>query len=270
MAEIVTPRPAATILLLRDGKDGLEVFMVVRHHQIDFASGALVFPGGRVDQHDFDAAGKPALWTAPGDLRDGEMPFRIAAIRETFEECGVLLARPAGCPVLIGAQTLRTIEDAHRTELAKGHVNFEAVLIAHGLQAATDLLVPYAHWITPTNQPKRYDTLFYLAEAPSEHLAVHDGSESVDSVWISPQQAIDDTESGKFKLVFATELNLMRLAKSKTVAEAFAEARAQPIVTVLPRSEKLPDGKRRLFLPADAGYGGSEFIVSTPPASGDG
>ena len=270
MAEPVTPRPAATILLLRDGADGLEVFMVVRHHQIDFASGALVFPGGRLDPEDKDIAANATLCPNYNGLTPDEMAFRVAAIRETFEECGVLLARPAGCPVLISGQTLAQIEEEHRAELNKGHVNFEAVLSHHNLQAATDLLVPYAHWITPINQPKRYDTHFFLVEAPPEHLAVHDGSESVDSVWIRPQQAIDDTAAGKFKLVFATELNLMRLAKSATVAEAMAAARQQPIVTVLPRSNKLPDGRRHLFIPENAGYGAGEFIVTTPPASGDG
>src|SRR5690348_118163 len=91
-----TARPAATILLLRDGPAGIEVFMVVRHHAIDFASGALVFPGGRVEETDHALAAQPLDWPNPDGLDANAMAFRIAAIRETFEECGVLLARPRG------------------------------------------------------------------------------------------------------------------------------------------------------------------------------
>ena len=96
-----TARPAATIMLLRDGPDGVEVFMVVRHHAIDFASGALVFPGGRVEEsdHELAAGGCPN----PDGLDTEALAFRIAAIRETFEECGVLLARPSGSDKLIDA-----------------------------------------------------------------------------------------------------------------------------------------------------------------------
>jgi len=250
-------RPAATILLLRDGAEGLEVFMVVRHHAIDFATGALVFPGGRVDEHDqaFAAGGVP------------DMAFRIAAIRETFEECGVLLARPAGSDRLVDAAQLRFVEDEHRADLAAGRVRFDTVLTAHGLVPAVDLLVPFAHWITPAHQPKRYDTRFYLAAAPSEHLAVHDGHESVDSVWMTPARVLADTEAGRFKLVFATQMNLVRLGRSGTVAEAMEAARASDVVTVLPQMIKAEGMQRRLVIPVEAGYGGPEFVVDNPPAS---
>ncbi len=260
-------RPAATILLLRDGTDGLEVFMVVRHHEIDFASGALVFPGGRVDQGDHDVAGQAALCPNPDGLAVADMAFRIAAIRETFEECGVLLARPAGTPQLVDAARLTVIEAEHRAKLAAAEVGFDTVLTAHGLLPATDLLVHYAHWITPSHQRKRYDTQFFLVEAPAEHLAVHDGSESVDSVWISPAQALADTAAGRFKLVFATLKNLEKLARHATVADAMAAARASRVVTVQPHSTSLDGGRRKLIIPVEAGYGGPEFIVDVPPAS---
>src|ERR1700733_1825285 len=110
-----TASPAATIMLLRDGPAGLEVFMVVRHHEIDFAAGALVFPGGRVEDadHDIAAGDCPNL----GRLTTKALAFRIAAIRETFEECGVLLARPHGSDRLIDAATLKRLEDQHRGAL---------------------------------------------------------------------------------------------------------------------------------------------------------
>jgi 8-oxo-dGTP pyrophosphatase MutT (NUDIX family) len=256
-------RPAATILPIRDGARGLEVFMVVRHHQIDFASGALVFPGGRVDRGDHTLAANPIF--CPEPTRD--MAFRIAAIRETFEECGILLARPLGTDRLVDAQELQAIEARHRAPLAAGEIGFDIVLAENRLMPATDLLVHYAHWITPNHQPKRYDTQFYLVAAPAEHLAAHDGHESVDSVWIRPAQALAETEAGRFKLVFATMKNLEKLARRSCVADAMAMARASMVVTVQPKSAPLDDGRRKLIIPVEAGYGGPEFIVDIPPAS---
>ena len=256
MATEAVARPAATILLLRDGAKGLEVFMVVRHHAIDFASGALVFPGGRVEDSDHVLA-----------ERLGGTAFQLAAIRETFEECGVLLARAHGADAVIDADTLLLVENEHRAALNASKIEFGAILDAHGLAPATDLLVHYAHWITPSHQPKRYDTQFYLAEAPAAHVAVHDGHESVDSIWITPQDALTGTEEGRYILVFATQMNLAKLARYVTVAEAMDAARASTVVTVLPRATKLDATRRKLLIPIEAGYGGSEFIVDMPPAS---
>src|ERR1700712_1108901 len=225
-----TARPAATIMLLRDGEDGLEVFMVVRHEAIDFAGGALVFPGGRVEEADHELAARPEDCPNPEGLDPDALAFRIAAIRETFEECGVLLARPLGSTDLIDAATLKRLEDQHRAALNAGSIGFDAVLGSEGLLPAPDLLVHFAHWITPSNQPKRYDTHFFLAEAPPEHLAVHDGWEAVESIWITPAQALADTEAGKYKLVFATAKNLEKLSRSRSVAEAMKTARAATVV----------------------------------------
>ncbi|MGD8833121.1 MAG: MBL fold metallo-hydrolase, partial [Pseudomonadales bacterium] len=175
------PVPAATILMLRDSPAGLEVFMVVRHHQIDFASGALVFPGGKADPADFDPDLDPHL---DGALTDPDMrAIQVASIREAFEECGVLLARPEGSQALIGAERLATLE-AYRDRLHKGELTILEFLRTESLRLACDELVHFAHWITPPMVPKRFDTHFFLAAAPADHLAVHDGHESVDSVWI--------------------------------------------------------------------------------------
>ncbi|HEX2940905.1 MAG TPA: hypothetical protein VHO91_07640 [Rhodopila sp.] len=259
-----TPRPAATILLLRDGPDGMEVFMVVRHHEIAFAAGALVFPGGRVEDADRHLAARIGH---AGTANDASMPFRIAAIRETFEECGVLLARPRGSDMLIDADTLRGVEARHRAALNQGAIGFEAMLLEESLVPATDLLVHYAHWITPANQPKRYDTHFFLVEAPAEHLAVHDGREAVESIWITPSRALADAEAGRFKLIFATFKNLEKLARSTTVPAALEAARRSTIVTVQPHATKLEGTRRLLRIPAEADYGGSEFVVDLPPGS---
>ena len=267
MAKEAVARPAATIVLLRDGPHGLEVFMVVRHHAIDFASGALVFPGGRVDENDFALAANPALRPNPDGIAVAAMAFRLAAIRETFEECGVLFARPSHTVALIDAAALREVERTHRAPLAEGRISFESVLTAFELLPATDLLTHFAHWITPRHQPKRYDTQFFLAEAPAEHLAVHDGAEAVDSVWITPRQALADTAAGRFKLVFATQMNLMKMAHFTTAAEAIAATREAKVVTVLPEVSAIDGARRVMRIPLEAGYGAAEFMVDNPPAS---
>jgi 8-oxo-dGTP pyrophosphatase MutT (NUDIX family) len=262
-----TARPAATIMLLRDGPDGIEVFMVVRHQAIDFAGGALVFPGGRLEDTDYELAARPQDCPNPDGLDVDAMAFRVAAIRETFEECGVLLARPAGSRDLVDAETLKRLEDQHRAALNAGSISFDAVLGSEGLQPAPDLLVHFAHWITPATQPKRYDTHFFLAEAPTAHLAAHDGMEAVESIWIRPTQALADTDAGKYRLVFATAKNLEKLGQSPNVAEAMASARTAKVVTVQPKGTKLEGGKRLMRIPEEAGYGGGEFIVDYLPAS---
>lgn len=262
-----TARPAATILLLRDGPAGIEVFMVVRHHAIDFASGALVFPGGRVEESDHDLATDADACPNPDGLDTDTLAFRVAAIRETFEECGVLLARPIGSSRLIDAATLKRLEDQHRAALNAGSIGFDSVLGSEGLVPAPDLLVHFAHWITPSHMPKRYDTHFFLAEAPPEHLAVHDGWEAVESIWITPAQALADTEAGRFKLVFATAKNLEKLGRATTVREAMETARQSTVVMVQPKGTKLEGTKRLMRIPEEAGYGGSEFIVDFLPAS---
>ncbi len=129
------------------------------------------------------------------------------------------------------------------------------------------MLAHFAHWITPRNQPKRYDTQFFLAEAPAEHLAVHDGAEAVDSLWITPRQVLTDTVSGRFRLVFATQMNLMKLAHYSTVSEAIEAARSATVVTVLPEATQIDATRRVMRIPIEAGYGAAEFMVDNPPAS---
>jgi 8-oxo-dGTP pyrophosphatase MutT (NUDIX family) len=272
MANAAVARPAATIVLLRDGVQGLsgpnlEVFMVVRHHAIDFASGALVFPGGRVDENDFALARDAALCPNPDGLDTEAMAFRLAAIRETFEECGVLFARPRNSTALIDGESLRAVERTHRAPLAEGRISFADVLTAFNLLPATDLLAHFAHWITPRHQPKRYDTQFFLAAAPAEHLAVHDGAEAVDSLWITPRQVLADTAAGRFKLVFATQMNLMKLAHYGSAAEAIEAARTATVVTVLPEATQIDATRRVMRIPLEAGYGAAEFMVDNPSAS---
>lgn len=246
-------RPAATVLLLRDAPEGMEIFMVVRHQQIEFASGALVFPGGRVEEDDVAIAAA----VAP-DLPHAH--FRIAGIRETFEECGVLLAHDEAGR-LVGAERLLEIEAAHRQALCAGTKPFTEVLRTERLSPIPQAMLPFAHWITPSDLPKRFDTHFFLAEAPPDQLAVHDGGESVDSVWIRPLQALAEAEAGARTLLFPTRKNLERLARFGSVAEAMATTRETRPVSVQPEIVTDAEGKRWLRIPEEAGYGGPLFPI---------
>ena len=267
--EGAAPRPATTVLLLRPSQPGdagspLEVFMVVRHHQIDSFSGALVFPGGKLEEAD----GAPSLRARCGGadkIDDAELKFRVAGVREAFEECGVLLARKRGQRALIGAADIKGIEERWRAKLAKDEASIVDMVEAEDLEIATELMTPYAHWITPTFVPKRFDTWFFLAEAPEDQIALHDGSESTDSVWIGPQEAIEEAKAGKRTLVHATTKNLELLAEGKTVAGAISAASARKIVTVQPWVEE-KDGKKFLHIPEGAGY--RNLVREMPPSGG--
>ncbi len=208
--------------------------MVVRHHQIDFASGALVFPGGRVEDSDTVLAGG-----------DAGVALRVAAIRETWEECGILLAAP-GTPV-------------------RAEGPFAAMLAERALVPDCTCLAHFAHWITPVAVPKRFDTHFFLAAAPADQAALHDGHEAVDSVWIRPADALAEALAGTKKVVFPTRMNLTKLARSTSVAEAFAAARAKPVVTVQPIQRDTPEG-RWLRIPIEADYDGEDFLAGDPPS----
>jgi len=234
--------------------------MMVRHYEIEFNSGALVFPGGSVDKGDREIIASPALYSGGEGLDPGALSFRIAAIRETFEESGILLARPQGSGSLVDAKRASEIEGATRTALCEGKTTFSKVLADNGVVLALDELVPYAHWITPEGMPKRFDTWFFLAAAPPEQAGAHDGKESTDSIWVSPREALAGDESGRFKLPFPTTRNLIRLGKQPGVKAALEDSRGKQVVTVMPVMTKL-NGGRQLRIPREAGYDGEVFEV---------
>jgi 8-oxo-dGTP pyrophosphatase MutT (NUDIX family) len=243
-------------MLLRDDRDVFEVFMVERHHQIDFASSALVFPGGKVDPADRDPALR-ARCTGCEGLDDETFAVRVAAVRETFEECGVLLARGRGETDLLSESRVRPLETRYRSDLLSRATTLGAIAEAHDLELALDSMVPFAHWITPVFMPKRFDTHFYLVSAPAGQIAAHDGEESVDSLWISPVQAIEDCRANLRRIIFPTLLNLIKLARSNSVAAAIERARSEPIVTVLPTVGRGESGPV-IRIPVEAGYDVSE------------
>jgi 8-oxo-dGTP pyrophosphatase MutT (NUDIX family) len=249
------------MLLLRQKISEMEVFMMVRHDQIDFASGALVFPGGSVDASDRELIARPELFSSGGLTDPTALGLRVAAIRETFEESGILLARPAGSNELVSATRASEVEAAHREALCEGKIKFVDILSEAKLVLALDLLVPFAHWITPVGLPKRFDTHFFVAIAPADQVGAHDGKESVDSIWVSPSAALEGSTTGRFKLLFPTTRNLIKLGRQTSAASAVETARNTKITTVLPEILTV-DGRRKLKIPADAGYDGEVFDMS--------
>lgn len=264
MSKVAQPRLSATVLLVRDGPEGVELFMVVRHHQIDFASGALVFPGGSLDPNDAD----PRLRTLSDgidDATDEVCRLKVGAAREAFEECGVLLARRADSDGLVDGATAAELGARYRVVLEAGEIGMADIAEAEGLRLALDQLAPFAHWITPTHMPKRFDTHFFVAAAPADHALAHDGREAVDSVWITAAQAIADGEAGQRTVIFPTRLNLAKIGRSATVSELLERCRTEPVVTVLPTTSQR-DGQRIMHIPIEAGYGASEFAVERTKA----
>jgi 8-oxo-dGTP pyrophosphatase MutT (NUDIX family) len=252
--------PSSTVLLVRDGTAGLEVFMVKRHHAIDFASGAMVFPGGKLCAGDRD----PVLserHARPGRFAADLTPFAFAAIREAFEETGLLLARRKGGERLLGAADVEVLQ-RWREPLNREEKSLAEMAEVEGLEYALDVLAPFAHWITPEAMPKRFDTWFFLAAAPEGQIGMHDGSESVDSAWLGAQQALDDWEAKRRTIVFATRMQLVKLARAKAVAAALAAAEREPVIDVLPVLDKNAPGEPHLRIPAEAGYGVTEVPLS--------
>ncbi|MGE3250460.1 MAG: NUDIX domain-containing protein [Hyphomonadaceae bacterium] len=259
MADFV---PASTILLVRDAP-ALEVLMVERHHQIDFASGALVFPGGKVAKEDSDPA-----WASlvDGDPGEGERAFRIAALREAFEESGLLLARPAsrrGAGEHFAEENEVAPLEPLRDAINKGEVSFLKTIQDAGLVLALDALTPFAHWITPKGMPKRFDTRFYIARAPAEQEALCDGSETVDACWITPNDALAAAREKRRTIIFPTRLNVEMLAEAASASDAIERSRTRKIVTVTPEVVQ-ENGAPILKIPAEAGYS-----VTSEPLEGN-
>jgi len=133
-------------------------------------------------------------------------------------------------------------------------IGIDEVAETEDLELATDVLVYAAHWITPKIRPKRFDTHFFLAPAPADHVAMHDGSESLDSLWETPRQVFTDFKGGIHLVMFPTYCNLWKLNRSRSVAEALERARGERVVTILGQHEKAQDGSTRVVLPKDAGF----------------
>jgi len=237
MTAPVSARDAATVLLLREGASGLEVFLVRRNTVVDFMAGAHVFPGGKVDAADSEP-GLVARLTGERE-RSTAPELYIAAIRETFEEAGVLLS----CELRAGQ-----LEDA-REALARKD-SFASILERLGVRLDASLLVPWTRWVTPAMSPKRFDARFFLAAAPTEQLARHDDYETTESIWIEPAKALEQARSGEMMIAPATYKCLAVLASYRAIEDAFASARADPPRAWCPEVRN-EGGKRLVILPDD-------------------
>ena len=244
--------PASTVVLLRDASP-FEVFLVRRSDSIAFMGGAHVFPGGRVDAadqiHDVDAT------TAGARLAVSRMPdvppeiaiaHHVAALRELFEEAGVLLARP-----LTSASVGRLAAD--RRDLLAGHVTLATIIRREHLHLALDELAYFAHWVTPEIETRRFDTRFFIARAPEGQEPMHDESETSHSEWVTPAAAIERSRAGLISLPPPTWTTLRMIGKFDAVDEVLSWARRKPIPRVQPRFERRGD-RTLLFYPGDPMY----------------
>ncbi len=247
--------PAATVLLVRDcardGAQGLEVVMVERHKDIGFAGGALVFPGGRIDPTDASPA-----WRERADgLSDDQARAggEVAAIREAFEEVGVLLARRRGADALLSGAEVAALH-AWRARSEADDAAFLEMAEAEDLILACDRLAFFAHWSPPAGVAhKRFDTLFFIAHAPEGQEIRQDGVEATEAIWLSPRGALADEAAGRRKIIFPTARNLELLGVSDTAEAAVAHARARAIRKIEPRVIER-DGVPFLTIPDDLGY----------------
>lgn len=239
-------RDASTVLPLRNGSSGLEVFMVKRNSRMGFLGGAHVFPGGAVDEADrqssldallsgFDAPGAAGLLRAGTEER--ARGFYVAAIRELFEEAGILLARDHDDAWTVGGDdpVSRDRFAEHRRAVTAGEHPFATVVEAEGLRLACDSLCYFAHWITPKVEVKRFDTRFFLARMPDGQDADHDRGESIEGAWLTPAEALARYARREIEMVPPTICSLDRLQLDETVDDALAAARALEVVEIRPK-----------------------------------
>ncbi|MGI8309544.1 NUDIX hydrolase [Saccharopolyspora hattusasensis] len=247
------PKDAATVMLLRDGATGPEVFLQRRVKGMPFAGGMTVFPGGGVDQRDADASvawsGPDADWWAErfGCSPDVARALVCAAVREMFEESGVLLAGPDHTTVV--GDTSR-YADA-RAALVSREVSLAKFLADEGLVVRADLLRPWANWVTPEREPRRYDTRFFLAAMPQGQRADAVTTEAAEAYWATPKQVLEDFERGRCHLLPPTRVTLSELAECGTLPTAFAAERT--LDKILPKLVRRND-RWHAVLPGEPGF----------------
>ena len=258
-AAAVTPRPAATTLIVRDGDAGLEVLMVRRSLQASFMPGAYVFPGGAVDAADGSAAHQ-AVCDEPAEqlarrvgaitqVGEQALAYAVAALRECFEECGLWLGAPDHHAPGDGGWA------ALRARLHAGE-SLAALAPAAGGPLAISVLQPWSHWVTPVGLPKRFDTLFFVARAPAGQVPEVDAGETTTLAWVNPAAALADHAGGGFPMEFATVSTVQSLRPFASAAALLAHAAALPSLPPLhPRLKRGADGRiAGVLLPGQPGY----------------
>jgi 8-oxo-dGTP pyrophosphatase MutT (NUDIX family) len=269
-------RDAATVMLVRDAAPasrnpddpgGLEVFMLRRNLRSDFVGGAYVFPGGGVDDDDRFAdleavceGRRDADASAQLGVESGGLAFWVAAIRESFEEAGVLLAydgHHSGHQDLVRFDDPATIERfaEHRRAVDRGDRRLIEVCQAEGLRLAVDGMHYFSHWITPEGPTRRYDTRFFVARAPDAQVPRHDDHEVIANLWVRPTEALADHRAGRFEMIFPTVRTLIALERFDRADDLLAAAAAiGQIPPIVPRIVDDEAGGVRIVLPGDPGY----------------
>jgi 8-oxo-dGTP pyrophosphatase MutT (NUDIX family) len=243
------PRPAATVVLLRDCDGGPEALLLRRHRRSGFAADAWVFPGGMVDESDRaeNAAHRldgpsPEAWARRLRVDDPAeaVGYVVAAIREAFEETGILLAHPdaAGAAPEQAAHSLAVA----RRALLNQVVTLRDVALGNGLRLAGDALIYVGHWVTPEPEPRRYDTRFFAARAPADAVSDPHDAELTDSIWLRPAEAVERFLDGQLKLLPPTVHTLRRLDGYASWNELRASLEDAPVPGITPRMERRPDG----------------------------
>ena len=266
MSEEIVPRDAATVMLVRDSDagEGIEVFMLRRNLDSVFLGGAYVFPGGAVDDHDrhaeveavckgrTDADASRLLGLDPPE---GGLAFWVAAVREAFEEAGVLLAYdPNGKICDWSDPAVAARFEQHRKAMDAGERRLVDICAEEGLLLAVDSMHYFSHWITPVGPPRRFDTRFFVAKAPEGHTYLHDERETIANEWVLPADAIARAERREVDIIFPTLRTLEQIGRfESTDALLAAAARTESVPTMIPRVVNDGDGVR-ILLPGDDGY----------------
>jgi glyoxylase-like metal-dependent hydrolase (beta-lactamase superfamily II)/8-oxo-dGTP pyrophosphatase MutT (NUDIX family) len=271
----MVPRPAATLILVRDVDSGMEVFMIRRTQSAVFMGGAHVFPGGGVDASD----ASPELAAHCEGMDDvaasrllrverGGLAYWVAALRECFEEAGLLLAHDAeGRYADLNDTQHQHVFERWRESIRAGKATLADLCREHRLRLAADRLTYYSHWITQPGRPRRYDTRFFVAEAPPAQTASHDNSETVDHIWIKPAEALERHRRGEMQLVFPTIKTLESIAGFGSAAALMEFARSpRKMPTMAPRSASSREGSK-LLVPGDYAY--AEVGKLDPESSGN-
>jgi 8-oxo-dGTP pyrophosphatase MutT (NUDIX family) len=245
-------RPASTVVVMRDAAAAPEIFMVRRHEATAFMAGAFVFPGGRVDDADRESARgvePPRRLTALDPAESAA--FYVAAVRELFEEAGVLLARDQrGKFVSLADAAMHDRFRSYRTEVHSGAARLASVLEREGLIFALDALVPFAHWVTPPVDTRRFDTRFFVGRVPPDQLPVHDEKETIASSWMTAREALDCCRRDVIILPPPTWTTLRELEPFTSVDAAMTWASQRSIERREPMC--LDDGgTKMLLLPGD-------------------
>lgn len=262
-----SPRPAASALFIRDAPLGhLEIFMVVRNTGLSFGSGMMVFPGGKVVAEDHVAAMHPALPAHhPHDAHDSA--HAVAALREAYEEAGLLLAKTTTGDWVKSTHVAQL--GALRRQLDQQQLAFGTLLAQEKLVAAIDEAIFFAHIIGPKIAPRRFDTRFYLVPAPPGQVASVDGREMIESLWLDPHEALSLGQKGERGVMAPTRMVLERLATFPNVAAAISGARAVLPGTILPRLEQR-DGVTGLATDDVPGFPASWEVLTSASATSRG